>query len=128
MTEKEACKEAYKSIFQYIEGGIELVRRTLSKLKESENCWEFVHLKSRLMQQILDLLPIYAEDCPFCLVHLKDEETEEKNCEECPYGKFHGKCAQSKTSTYSKLLRRINWLGILIAEYGETPDDMEKIS
>ena len=126
MTEGEACKEAYESIFQHIEGGMELVRHTLSKLKETENCWEFVHLKSELMQQILDLLPIYAGDCPFCLLYLRDEETEEKNCKECPYGKIHGICSQSGYSTYSNLVGKISWLERAIFKYGRVPDDMEE--
>ena len=50
MTEKEACQQAYNDISHNIHYGVELLKDALLKLKEAENCWDFVKLKIQLIE------------------------------------------------------------------------------
>jgi hypothetical protein len=118
MTEEQACKEAYEHIAKYIEEAQDWIKEVLNELKNATNCWDFLKVKKQLMYTIIDMLPIYIEDCPFCYIYKKDKE----DCEECPYGKMHGIC-RSVFSPYSRRMREIDNLMNAITNYGQIPDE-----
>jgi len=135
MTEEEACKQALSYIEYDIEEGFQHIRQLLSKMEDTSNPWDFIKKKALVMKEIISMLPLCHDSCPFCLISsegfaayfpsLGEMKIHRINCNKCEYGKFHGKCAECQ-SLYGRISTKLEELEGLLTEYGRVPDDMEE--
>jgi len=69
------------------------IKRMLEAMRETDTVETLMSLKRELLLRLIDLLPIDANHCYFCIVH-------HPHCKECEYAKVHGECSKEESDYY----------------------------
>lgn len=93
--------KAYKNIERTINDHIDTMREDLAGLHEAIDINSFMRHKQNLMYDHANTFLTGSDNCPFCIVN--DPLHNENACNECGYGKTHGKCGEHG-SDYQELI------------------------
>lgn len=85
MTDKEIVKKCAGRIEKKVMQGIDSLNGIVSDMKDATTIPEFMSLKKRLMKEALFIMPLGANDCPFCV-------KQDDMCSGCFYAKDQGRC------------------------------------
>jgi len=125
--ERKALKLSKKKIDEYVEESIKAIRYRLRCIEKSETIEELMTEKKKLLVQIVKMLPLDVEMCPYChLVDLKlgsqiNDLTQKQICDFCDYGKRHGMCIDY-SSDYGQIDKAVKQLLACINNYWGVKD------
>ena len=83
-----------------------IIDKIISAMRKAETVEELMALKRELLLRLLDMLPLHANYCYFCVKNFT-------RCEKCEYAKFHGICTK-EPSDYATIKRKLDELKTLI--------------
>jgi len=93
---------------------IRIFNNFLVDIEQCKSVENFMLYKKKLLLELIEKLPLTEDYCPFCISNYYI--TKEGQCEDCEYGKIHGKCIDAN-SDWMKIWRAKIELMRLIDEH-----------
>jgi len=106
--DEEALKELIDNLEDWLDEFNAKMKGIIDNMRKAKSVEEVMKLKKEMLLKILDMMPLSASYCYFCILHFED-------CSECIYSDYHGSCIDL-ASDYVKIMDKKRELWRMIDE------------
>ena len=91
-------EELIKNLRDWLDDFNFTMKKIIDSMEKAKSVEEIMKLKKKLLLKAIDMLPIFAEECYFCILCSSE-------CSICKYKDYHGVCHNSN-SDYMKIIEK----------------------